>query len=268
MDSTGTVCGTVCERDMTERIPRELRPEQIRRMVDPRGTVINGVDDVFHAMLCYSGNIREWFGVPMLKNDFDCRRYLEILDAFRPEIIVETGVARGGSALFFMYAIQLMEFSCLYLGVELDHRVMSPKVIEIADSNSWHYAFIYRDCLAAETLETVAAHVKGKRQLIILDSVHTEEHVTEELRLYAPLVTDGSYLVIEDTDHSGHPLFPNYGPSGGEGVAKFMSPGGLGAKLGFGRDLALEGMFKITNSPGGWLKRLHAAADGVVPNAD
>ena len=84
--------------------------------------------------------------------------------------------------------------------------------------------------------------------LLVLDSVHTQEHVTEELRLYTPLLAHGDALVVEDTDHNGHPVLSDYGPSAWEAVEEFMAGDSRFAHWEVG-----EMFGKFTNSPNGWL---------------
>jgi len=86
--------------------------------------------------------------------------------------------------------------------------------------------------------------------LVLLDSDHSRDHVLKELQSYAPLVTPGSYVVVEDTNLDGHPVFPEFGPGPMEAVAEF-----LGSDSHFEVDRTRE-KFLMTFNPGGFLKRV------------
>lgn len=249
---------------MVERLPEDFGKERIPRAKGEAATKLMAPDhrldsheDRWHVLAACLGGA-SWQGVPILKQQFDLRRYFDLLADRRPEVVVETGMQSGGSALFFMDALRMVGlYETLYVGVDLDCKALHPSVLEYPHP----HVVIRRDCLHEETVRTVGEYVKDKRALMILDSVHSEEHVAEELRLYAPLITPGSHLVIEDTDHSGHPILKEYTPSAWHAVEKFLSPDGLGTSLGYVRDYDVEEWFTrhgtrpFTVAPGAWLRR-------------
>lgn len=231
-----------------ERIPREKRPEVLAKMVNAKACRIASDNDIWH-VLCSTLSTTTWAGLKVVKNHFDMRRYFEILRTVRPEVIVETGLQNGGSAAFFMdCCVALGLKNTTYVGIDISCSGVPQWLLEV-DFNA---VFIQRDCLAYETVELVKQYVAGKKSLIVLDSVHSEEHVTEELRLYAPLCKSGDVLVIEDTDHNGHPVLSDYGPSAWEAVEKFMKD-----NTDFRNLYEIEGLYgPFTNSPRGWLEKL------------
>jgi cephalosporin hydroxylase len=85
--------------------------------------------------------------------------------------------------------------------------------------------------------------------MVILDSDHSCDHVLAELDAYSQLVTEGSYLIVEDTNVNGRPVFPRFGPGPHEAVERFLREGAP-----FGRDEDCERFF-LTFNPGGYLKR-------------
>ena len=87
------------------------------------------------------------------------------------------------------------------------------------------------------------------RVMVILDSDHKKDHVLDELRLYAPLVSKGSYLIVEDTNVNGRPVFKDFGPGPGEAVDEFMK-----GRSDFQVDASRERFF-LTFNPGGYLRR-------------
>ena len=109
-----------------------------------------------------------WLGRPVIQFSNDIVMIQELLWKIKPDVVVETGVAHGGS---------------LVLSASLKHR------IELIDGSS----------IALDTLDAVKRAVgDAKSVLIFLDSNHSEEHVLKELELYAPLITPGSYIVAHD----------------------------------------------------------------------
>ena len=104
---------------------------------------------------------------------------------------------------------------------------------------------------SAPLLEEVRRRIAGKaRVMVILDSDHKKDHVLEELRLYSPLVTKDSYLIVEDTNINGHPVFPGFGPGPMEAVDEFLAGNPM-----FQRDRSRERFF-VTFNPGGYLRRV------------
>jgi cephalosporin hydroxylase len=95
----------------------------------------------------------------------------------------------------------------------------------------------------------VAARASGT-VMVVLDSDHSAAHVLDELRAYAPLVTPGSYLVVEDTNINGHPVFDSFGPGPTEAVTKFLDESSA-----FVVDRSRE-KFLLTFNPSGWLRRV------------
>jgi len=97
----------------------------------------------------------------------------------------------------------------------------------------------------------IAERVKGKKVIVTLDSDHSMNHVLEEMKMYAPMVNHGSYLVVEDTHMDGVPTQPNFGPGPMAAVRKYLADGG---SKDFEQDLTREA-YVMTFQPGGWLKR-------------
>jgi len=234
-----------------ERIPREKNIERLREMINPNYFRRSGSpDDAWHILSAFF-TTSYWGNIPILKNSFDLHRYFDLIWERKPEIVVETGVHHGGSAIFFMDVLGWFKMTAPYIGVDLGFPC------DEALNFPYPHAFIKRDCLDTETVKTVRKYIDGRRCLMVLDSVHSDIHVTEELRLYAPLCAPGSSLVIEDTDLGGNPTRAHYGPSAHDAVERFMAPDGDGLKLGFVRDRWIESRYgPYTCSPGGWLYRL------------
>jgi cephalosporin hydroxylase len=180
-----------------------------------------------------------WLGVRALKSPFDLWSYQEILVETRPDVVVETGSAEGGSALFLASV-------CEQLGVG---RVLSIDVATATRPVHERITWLTGDSTAPETLARVKARLRpASRVMVVLDSDHRMEHVRRELELYAPLVTRGCYLVVEDTCLNG-----TIGWEGGAGPAEAVSRF-LRTHPEFRRDPSRE-KFLMTFNPGGFLQR-------------
>lgn len=227
-------------RRVCDRIAYERRKRTIRR---------------FHRLYYESSwqtwkNTR-WLGVTAYKTPLDLWLYQELIASLRPELIVETGTAAGGSALYLATVCDAVGCGSI-LTIDSVARPGRPKHERI----TYHTG----SSVSPATLRVVAEHARGKdRVLVILDSDHSYEHVLAELRHYADLVTPGSYLVVEDTNLNGHPVVPGFGPGPKEAVRDFLAErGDLEA------DTGMEKFFLTFNS-GGYLRK--AATRVAVPTA-
>jgi cephalosporin hydroxylase len=139
-----------------------------------------------------------WMGVPIIQLPADVMATQEVIFAARPDVIVETGVARGGSVIFMASLLELIGKGKV-VGVDIDIRAPNRATIE-----SHHMAkrivLIEGPSADAVTVEKVRAEIPdGAAVMVVLDSDHSYEHVLAELRAYGPLVTQGQFLVAADT---------------------------------------------------------------------
>ncbi len=158
----------------------------------------------------------EWLGVPILKCPLDLWMYQEILHRTKPDIIVEAGVYKGGSALYLASICDLLghgEILACDISLSPVHAKtrLHPRITLLEGSST-----------DPSILEQITRACEGRRSMVILDSDHTMPHVREELRLYSPLVTPGCYLICEDTNVNGHPVYPSFGPGPYEAVEDFL----------------------------------------------
>lgn len=198
-----------------------------------------------------------WFlGIPIQKNPCDLWMMQQIIYETRPEVIVETGTFRGGSALFMAHVLEgcgLHDAKVVTIDIE-------NACGEAATLPLWqkHVQFLHGSSLDDDVLEAVRRACQGKRVMVVLDSVHEKDHVLSELQQYAPLVSPGCYCIVEDTNSDGVPVFPgSVGPTAAI-VDFFQTP--LGEQ--FEQDAGREAMV-LTFNPGGWLKRREPAAGGL-----
>lgn len=134
-----------------------------------------------------------WLGAQALKNPLDLWIYQEILVETRPEIVVETGTYRGGSALFLASMCDLLE----------EGEVVSIDIEPLRDDYPQHPRITYlagRSSTDSDVVSEIRARADGRRTLFVLDSDHSQAHVEAELEAYAPLVPVGCYVIVEDSN--------------------------------------------------------------------
>lgn len=146
----------------------------------------------------YSYNF-SWMGRPIIQFPQDIIAIQEIIWRVRPDLIIETGIAHGGSLVFSASMLELLGGSGHVIGIDIDIREPNRRAIEqhpmakritLMEGSSVDKAIINR----VRELTSVKKSV-----LVLLDSNHTHDHVIAELRLYSDLVTRGSYLIVFDT---------------------------------------------------------------------
>ena len=140
-----------------------------------------------------------WLGRPIIQTPEDIVVMQEIVWRTRPELIVETGIARGGSAIFHASLMELTGADGKVIAIDTDIRAHNRRDIEAHPLYS-RIELIEGSSTDAAVLERVRAEAAGRgRVMVVLDSNHTHEHVLAELHLYSPIVTKGAYLVVCDT---------------------------------------------------------------------
>lgn len=140
-----------------------------------------------------------WMGRPIIQFPQDIVALQEVIWRVRPDLVVETGVARGGSLVFSASMLELLGGDGLVVGVDIDIRPHNRRAIE-EHPLSRRIALIEGSSIDPEVVAQVRARAAGRCcVMVILDSSHTHDHVLSELRQYAPLVGSGSYLIVMDT---------------------------------------------------------------------
>lgn len=146
----------------------------------------------------YSYNY-SWLGRPIIKYPSDIVATQEIIWSVKPDLIIETGIAHGGSLMLSASMLELNGGDGLVLGIDIDIREHNRKEI-IQHPMSKRIRMIEGSSVSDETMKQVREIAQGrKRVMVFLDSLHSHAHVAAELELYAPLVSTGSYLVLPDT---------------------------------------------------------------------
>ena len=140
-----------------------------------------------------------WLGVPIIQNPTEILVNQEIIFKIKPDVIIETGIARGGSLIFYASILSLLKKKFKVIGVDIDLRKHNrnslnkskfSKSIKIIDGSSTEK----KTFLKIKKLIN-----KNSKVLVILDSDHSKNHVYEECKLYSTLVSKNSYLIVADT---------------------------------------------------------------------
>lgn len=231
--------------------------EMTRRMnADPQ--VRDLTREWVHAVLPYEYHYHfSWLGVPIIQFPSDIAAMQELVWDVKPDLVIETGVARGGSLIFYASMLELLGGDGRVVGVDVDIRSHAREAIE-RHRLGRRVVLVQGSSIDDATIAEVATHAQGRqRVLVVLDSNHTREHVAAELRLYSRFVTQGSFMVVFDTViddlpdrfHEGKAWTSGRGPK--SAVREFLA-----ANADFRVDRTYEDKLLVTVSPDGFLKRL------------
>jgi cephalosporin hydroxylase len=159
-----------------------------------------------------------WLGHQTLKCPLDLWIYQELMVRTRPDVIIETGTAYGGSALFMASVFDLIGHGEV-ISIDVGPNPARPRHPRID--------YVLGSSTDPELVAAVTQRVSGRRVMVVLDSDHGADHVYGEMVAYSPLVPVGGYLIVEDTNINGHPTFEEFGPGPMEAVDRFLaaSPG-------------------------------------------
>lgn len=204
----------------------------------------------------YSYNF-SWMGRPVIQYPQDLLVLQEIIWRIKPELVIETGIAHGGSLIFHASMLELLGGPGTVVGIDVDIRVhnraeierhpMSRRIVMIEGSS-------IEERIVKKVRELAARH---KTVMVCLDSNHTHDHVIEELKLYGPLVTPGSYLIVFDGIIEEMPeQFSTERPWGPGNNPLTAIRQFLHKNPEFVPDDEIENKLLITAAPSGYLKRI------------
>jgi len=204
----------------------------------------------------YSYNFT-WLGHPIIQYPQDMIAVQEIIWKVKPDLIIETGIAHGGSLIFYASMLELIGNNGQVLGIDIDIREHNRVEIEK------HPMYKRIDMIQGSSIDEKIAKqvynfVKGKKRVMVfLDSMHTHDHVLKELQFYSQLVTKASYLVVFDTVIEDMPddMFPDR-PWGKGNNPKTAVWEFLKTNDRFEIDKEMENKLLITVAPDGYLKCL------------
>lgn len=213
-----------------------------------------------------------WLDRPIIQNPIDIIAMQEIIWDVKPDLIIETGIAHGGSLIFSASMLAMLDYCDAVqngilidptkpkrkvLGVDIDIRAHNKEAIE-AHPMSNRIEMIQGSSIAPEIIDQVTARTKGFNKILVcLDSNHTHQHVLEELQAYAPLASIGSYCVVFDTFvedvpadvFSDRPWHPGNNPK--TAVWEYLK-----SHSEFEIDKSIQDKLLITVAPDGYLKRI------------
>ncbi|MBC3917338.1 cephalosporin hydroxylase family protein [Undibacterium sp. CY18W] len=203
-----------------------------------------------------------WLGRPIIQNPIDMVAMQEIIWNVQPDLIIETGIAHGGSII---YSASLLELNAacggnpdaLVLGIDIDIRQHNKDAI-LQHPMARRIQMLEGSSVAPDIVQQVQDIARGKQRIVVfLDSNHTHEHVLAELQAYAPLVSKDSYCVVFDTFVEDVPadVFDNRpwqpGNSPKTAVHEYLK-----THPEFVIDKSMHNKLQITVAPDGFLKRI------------
>ena len=198
-----------------------------------------------------------WFGRPIIQLPQDVLAMQALILAEQPDLVIETGVAHGGSLVFSASMLELLGGTGRVVGIDIDIRPHNRRAIE-AHPLAHRIALIQGSSVDESVAAAVREHARrARRVMVCLDSNHTHDHVARELALYAPLVTRGQHLVVFDTAIDDLPAsaFPDR-PWGPGNSPKSAVRDFLARNPSFVVDRELEARLLFTVAPEGYLKRV------------
>jgi len=208
----------------------------------------------------YSYNY-SWMGRPIIQYPQDMVAMQEIIWSIKPDLIIETGIAHGGSLVFYASILELIS-ACgggegQVLGIDIDIRAHNRKAIE-EHPMARRISMIEGSSIETNVIAQVRDRAKGKQRILVsLDSNHTHDHVLAELEAYAPLTTVGSYCVvfdtlIEDMQEDAYPDRPwSKGNNPKTAVWQWLK-----SHSEFEIDQSIHNKLLITVAPDGYLRRV------------
>jgi cephalosporin hydroxylase len=214
----------------------------------------------------------KWMGRPIIQTPIDMVAMQELIWQVKPDLIIETGIAHGGSLILSASMLAMIDYCEAaeggitldpkashrrVLGLDIDIRAHNRVAIE-AHPLAHKIDMIQGSSIAPDIIAQVHEYAKGyERILVCLDSNHTHEHVLAELAAYASLVSPGSYCVVFDTIIEDMPddMFPDrpWGPGDNPKTAVWEY---LKTHTEFEIDKSIQHKLLITVAPDGYLKRL------------
>jgi cephalosporin hydroxylase len=196
-----------------------------------------------------------WMGRPIIQFPQDMIAMQELIWEIKPDLIIETGIAHGGSLIYYASIMELIGKGEI-LGIDIDIREHNKKEIESHPMYK-RISMIQGSSIDQNIIEQVKEKAKGKKTIMVsLDSNHTHDHVLEELKLYSPFVTVDSYCIVYDTIIEDMPAKMydrpwDVGNNPKTAVWEFLK-----TNSDFEIDKSIDNKLMISVAPDGYLKRV------------
>lgn len=187
-----------------------------------------------------------WLGKPMWQSVLDLQTIQETIYDVKPELLIECGTYKGGSSYFFAQLFDLMNHGhVITVDIEKLHDLSHPRV-----------TYLIGDCASPQIVQQIEAEVNKTAGpvMVVLDSDHSAQHVSKEIRTYHRFVTPGSYLHVQDGVIDTQPRFESHRPGPLRAIEAFLAE-----NSDFELDVAKSERFLITHHPKGWLKKKPSA---------
>lgn len=181
-----------------------------------------------------------WLGVPIWKLPFDAWMIQELIFKTRPDYIIETGTNLCGSALFYASIQDLIGYG----------KIITIDIEKKFDFEHERIIFFEGSSTDKKIVDKICEITCGRNNMLILDSLHTKEHVLNEIKEYSHLVASGNYLIVEDTHVNGNPIKWKWGAGPMEAVNEFLKSTDK-----FIIDKSCERL-GLTFNPNGYLRRI------------
>ena len=218
-----------------------------KHMLVPEEQVVERFHKLFYEKYQRTWKSLHWLGIPSYQNPNDAWVIQEIITETKPDFIVETGTAQGGSAVLWATVLGQVNPDGRIITIDIQDKAQQAKKLPIAQEK---LEFLTGSSTDPKIVEEVKGRVRDGRVLVILDSDHTKRHVLSELAAYAPLVDVGGYIIVQDTNINGHPVLPSFGPGPMEAVEEFLE-----RNRQFEPDWSRERLL-FTMHPKGYLRRV------------
>jgi cephalosporin hydroxylase len=225
-----------CETEPREEVCLGLDEEQL----------LNCFFEIWRSNEKHGVFANRFLGISTIQNPLDVWITQEIMFEVKPDVVVETGTFVGGSAALWATLLEQIHPSARVITIDIkDHGTRQARELPIVQR---HVDFLIGSSVDPAIVAEVERQVEGKRVLIILDSLHTKDHVLKELRAYSPMVSVGSYIIVQDTG-IGRPAKPWF-PWASHAVEEFMRNNDR-----FEIDRSRQ-RYIVTSNPDGFLKRV------------
>lgn len=190
-----------------------------------------------------------WMGVQTYKSPMDMWNYQEILVSLQPSLVIEFGTWHGGSALFFSSVMQQIGRPYVVVSVDITESRISEKAK--SDPNIRLLTMSSASPEAQQSIKALRDNYHGPA-FAILDSDHSKKHVLAEMMNLRDILVAGDYLVVEDSNVNGHPVWKSFGPGPYEAIEEYFRT----FPIDYRHDIVRERKFGFSLAPNGFLRRL------------